>query len=108
MLTLILITFWILRILSIPLIIIIGESNINERTKTIVLLVLSFIYNNFIGFVAWTLGILMYTSISILTIIIIGAWIIAINIYIKEKTDINTTIYIIFVVVAFLIGVLLK
>ena len=38
-----------LKILSIPLLIIIGELHMNERTKTILLLVVDFLYNSFLG-----------------------------------------------------------
>lgn len=97
-----------LKILSVPLIIIVGESNIDEKSKTIALLVLSFLYNNFMGMVTWAFVILTFSSLSILTIIIIGAWIIAINLYIKEKIDINNTLYIVIIVIAFLLGVIFK
>lgn len=98
----------ILKILSVPLIIIVGESSMDEKPKTIVLLVLAFLYNNFMGLVTWAFVILTFSSLSILTIIIIGAWIIAINLYIKEKIDINNTLYIVIIVIAFLLGAIFK
>lgn len=100
-----------LKIISIPLIIIIGESNIDEKTKTIALLILAFIYNNLLGFASWFLIILISASISIFSMIIIGfiflIYLITINVYIKRKLDINITIYIILNITAFLTGILL-
>ena len=100
-----------LKIISIPLIIIIGESNIDEKTKTIALLILAFIYNNLLGFASWFLIILISASISIFSMIIIGfiflIYLISINVYIKRKLDINITIYIILNITAFLTGILL-
>ena len=100
-----------LKIISIPLIIIIGESNIDEKTKTIALLILAFVYNNLLGFASWFLIILISASISIFSMIIIGfiflIYLITINVYIKRKLDINITIYIILNITAFLTGILL-
>ena len=100
-----------LKIISIPLIIIIGESNIDEETKTIALLILAFVYNNLLGFASWFLIILISASISIFSMIIIGfiflIYLITINVYIKRKLDINITIYIILNITAFLTGILL-
>lgn len=100
-----------LKIISIPLIIIVGESNIDEKTKTIALLILAFVYNNLLGFASWFLIILISASISIFSMIIIGfiflIYLITINVYIKRKLDINITIYIILNITAFLTGILL-
>lgn len=113
MLILILTIVSILRIISIPLIIIFGEAqHVDEKNRTIILLILSFLYNNFLGFVTWGLWIIIATSLSILSIIILGtlilSYLIVINLYIKRRVDINNTLYLILIIVAFLIGVLLK
>ena len=65
-----------LKIISIPLIIIIGESHFEEKTKNIALLLLAFLFNNLLGFVT-CLSILLISVLSdsylfILAIILIG------------------------------------
>ncbi len=102
----------ILRLISIPLIVVFGELDIYERTRTIVLLILAFLYNNLMGFVAWAFGILIASSMGIFYILIIGIiilfYLIAINFYIRKRVDINNAVYIILVLVAFLSGILFK
>lgn len=112
MLMLILIILGVLRIISIPLIIFVGESNIDERNKTIALLLLTFLYNNFMGVIFKILWIFMSTPIGVLFIVIgvicFLSFLISINLYIKGKIDITRTLYIILIVIAFLIGILFK
>lgn len=100
-----------LKIISIPLIIIVGESHIDEKKKTILLLILAFLYNNLLGLVAWFAMSLLSMALTILSIIIIGvmffAYLITINIYVKRKIEINNIIYIMLNVTAFLIGLFL-
>lgn len=101
-----------LKIISIPLIIIIGESRLNEKTKTIMLLVLTFLYNNLLGFATYFSMFLISFLQSILAIIIIGfsilMYLVTINIYVKRKIDINTIIYTMLNLTAFLTGLFLN
>lgn len=101
-----------LKIISVPLIIIIGESHINENTKSTLLLLLAFLYNNLLGFAARFLVLLLSVPLGILSTIIIGAsfliYLITINIYVKRKIEINITIYIMLNLIAFLIGAFLN
>lgn len=101
-----------LKIISVPLIIIIGESHINENTKSTLLLLLAFLYNNLLGFATKFLVLLLSVPLGILSTIIIGAsfliYLITINIYVKRKIDINITIYVMLNLIAFLIGAFLN
>lgn len=104
-----------LKILSIPLLIIIGELHMNERTKTILLLVVDFLYNSFLGsvtsFAMIMISVLESSYLFILSAIIIGililAYLITINMYVKRKLYINILIYIIIIIVGFLSGLFL-
>lgn len=106
------ILIFLLKIISIPLIIIIGESHIDEKIKSIVLLLLAFLYNNFLGSATWFSTFLLSVSSSLLSIIFIGflllIYLIAINIYVKRKIDINIILYIMLNVTAFLTGIFLN
>lgn len=106
------ILIFILKLISIPLIIIVGESLIDEKRQTIILLVLAFLYNNLLGFVTLFAILLFSVSPSILSIIIIGflllVYLITINIYVIRKININIMLYIILNVAAFLTGIFLK
>ena len=106
------ILIFILKLISIPLIIIVGESLIDEKRQTIILLVLAFLYNNLLGFVTLFAILLFSVSPSILSIIIIGflllVYLITINIYVISKININIMLYIILNVAAFLTGIFLK
>ena len=106
------ILIFILKFISIPLIIIVGESLIDEKRQTIILLVLAFLYNNLLGFVTLFAILLFSVSPSILSIIIIGflllVYLITINIYVIRKININIMLYIILNVAAFLTGIFLK
>lgn len=105
----------ILKIISIPLIIIIGESDFTEKNKTITLLIIAFLYNNLIGSTTWfaifLISALKNSYLFILSIIIIGfsilIYLITINKYIKKKIDVNTTLYISLNVIGFLTGIFL-
>ncbi len=104
-----------LEILSIPLLIIIGELQINEKTKTIFLLVVDFLYNSFLGsvtgFAMTMISVLDSSYLFILSTIIIGflilVYLVTINMYVKRKLDINIAIYIILNIVGFLSGLFL-
>ena len=105
-----------LKIISIPLIIIIGESHFEEKTKNIALLLLAFLFNNLLGFVTcfsiFLISALSDSYLFILMIILIGfsllVYLITINMYVKGKTDINTGIYIILNIISFLKGLFLR
>lgn len=100
-----------LKIISIPLILIMGESHLNERNKTIALLILAFLYNNLMGFATWIAILLMSMMPSIVLVIMIGfsllAYLITINLYVTKKVEINMMLYVMLNVVAFLTGILL-
>lgn len=100
-----------LKIISIPLIIIIGESHLNEKNKMIALLILAFLYNNLLGFATRFSTFLLSALPSVFMIITIGfsllVYLIAINIYVKRKIEINMIIYVMLNVVAFFVGLLL-
>ena len=104
-----------LKLISIPLIIIVGEAKLNEKNKTIILLLLAFLYNNLLGCISWLLifliSMLHSTYFFIVFLVIIGVifltYLITINIYIKRKIDVNTTFYVILSIVAFLTGIFL-
>lgn len=106
------ILIFLIKLISIPLIIIVGESLIDEKRQTIILLVLAFLYNNLLGFVTFFAILLFSVSPSILSIIIIGflllVYLITINIYVIRKININIMLYIILNVAAFLTGIFLK
>ena len=106
------ILIFLIKLISIPLIIIVGESLIDEKRQTIILLVLAFLYNNLLGFVTLFAILLFSVSPSILSIIIIGflllVYLITINIYVIRKININIMLYIILNVAAFLTGIFLK
>lgn len=104
-----------LKIISIPLIIIIGESDMDEKQKTIALLILAFLFNNLMGYAIW-LSLLLLSVISgtpgfALYILIIGGifftYLITMNKYIKRKIDVNTTFYVSLNVVAMITGLFL-
>lgn len=102
----------ILKIISIPLIIIIGESHLNKNTKTITLLLLAFLFNSFLVSTIWLLmfviSVFKNSYLFILSIFIIGflvlSYLITINMYIKRKIDINITLYIVLCVTGLLTG----
>lgn len=105
-----------LKIISIPLIIIIGESKkMSKRNKTILLLVLTFLYNNLLGFTTWSLIILVSvlkdTYLFFSSIIIMGflmlTYLIVINMYVKRKIDINNILFTILIAIAFFTGLFL-
>lgn len=104
-----------LKIISIPLIIIIGDLNLNEKTKTILLLVFAFLCNNLLGYTArfasFFIPILEGTYLFFLSIIIIGfiilTYLVTINMYIKRKIDINNILFTILIAIAFFTGLFL-
>ena len=81
-----------LKIISIPLIIIVGESSLNKNTKTTAFLILTVIFNNLLGSIIWfailMISVLNSTYLFIVSIIIIGfiffSYLITINMYIKR------------------------
>lgn len=103
-------------IIIIP-IVIIGELHINKTIKNIVLLLLTFLYNNLLGLATWfSMFIICYSvyffHLFFLPTIIIGIsiliFLIPINIYVKRKIDINIIVYIILNVIAFMTGLCLS
>ena len=101
-----------LKIISIPLIIIVGESSLNKNTKTIAFLILTVIFNNLLGSIIWfailMISVLNSTYLFIISIIIIGfiffSYLITINMYIKRKMEINNALFITLCVVGLLSG----
>ena len=101
-----------LKIISIPLIIIVGESSLNKNTKTTAFLILTVIFNNLLGSIIWfailMISVLNSTYLFIISIIIIGfiffSYLITINMYIKRKMEINNAVFITLCVVGLLSG----
>ena len=101
-----------LKIISIPLIIIVGESSLNKNTKTTAFLILTVIFNNLLGSIIWfailMISVLNSTYLFIISIIIIGfiffSYLITINMYIKRKMEINNALFITLCVVGLLSG----
>lgn len=101
-----------LKIISIPLIIIVGESSLNKNTKTTAFLILTVIFNNLLGSIIWfailMISVLNSTYLFIISIIIIEfiffSYLITINMYIKRKMEINNALFITLCVVGLLSG----
>ena len=101
-----------LKIISIPLIIIVGESSLNNNTKTTAFLILTVIFNNLLGSIIWfailMISVLNSTYLFIISIIIIGfiffSYLITINMSIKRKMEINNALFITLCVVGLLSG----
>ena len=101
-----------LKIISIPLIIIVGESSLNKNTKTTAFLILTVIFNNLLGSIIWfailMISVLNSTYLFIISIIIIGfiffSYLITINMYIKRKMEMNNALFITLCVVGLLSG----
>lgn len=100
-----------LKIISIPLIIIVGESQLEEKNRNIALLVLAFLYNNLLGVATWFMIFFLSVLPNIIGFIIIGSvfltYLITINVYVKRKIDMNMAIYVLLSVTAFVTGMFL-
>lgn len=99
-------------IIIIP-IIIIGELHINNKVKKVFLMLLSFLYNTFLGLATFIAMFIIAFSTAFfdafsLIMIIIGIlfliFLLTINIYIYKKTNVNIILYLILNVVCFFIG----
>lgn len=104
-----------LKIISIPLIIIIGESHLNKNTKTTALLILTILFNSFLGSIIWLamfmISVLKSTYLFIFSVIIIGfiflSYLITINMYIKRKMEINNALFVTLCIVGLLSGLII-
>ena len=113
-------------IIYIGLVLIIGNINFKENVKKYFFLVLSIIYNCFIGYIDTYVFFLLYgfftnrpngsgyevpkseagfnVMLGIITLIIYLILLIPINIYMKKKSKVNTKIYVIINIVATILG----
>ena len=105
------IVFIALKIMSIPLIIFVGESEqLEERKQNTLLLVLAFLFNNLLGTVIW-FAFILFSVPSIFVKIMVGviflSYLFIINRYIKRKLDMNMSLYVMLCITAFFTGVCL-